>query len=305
MRRHDPSPRDPSARLRLAHWATGLVAATATVSSGTLAVPVAARGGPAAGPLPVPPPPTAAVESTAASPFPAGTDDAVRRHDPPDTTDTGDVRTLTLEGDRITFPAPEEPDRPLMVLDPRLAERIGGMALRSPKWAEALAALRRERFPVLVGSITQVEEVLPGLRRYRFDGAGAAWLFADGRGRPVAAAVTLNLPKLVIRNRITGGETGHLRRMLELHLAHELYGHVLPVATSRDLGHPCADDPDPHAPPRVQRRSCVMEREAEILRDLGYVPRASYQWHFWDERIERLDPEESDRRGGGGPGAGR
>lgn len=305
MRRHDPSFRDPSARLRLARWATGLVAATATVSSGTLAVPVAPRGGPAAGPPPVPPPPTAAVESTAVPPLPVGAEDAAHRDGAPDTTDAGDVRTLTLEGDRITFPAPERPDRPLMVLDPRLAERIRGMALRSPKWAEALAALRRERFPVLVGSITQVETVLPVLERYRFDGAGAAWIFTDYGDRPVAAAVTLNLPKLVIRNRLTGGGTEHLRRMLELHLAHEIYGHLLPIVRSRDLAHPCAADPDPAASEAVQRASCVMERESEILRDLGYVPRASYQWHFWDEQIERLDPEESDRRGGGGPGADR
>ncbi|MFW6193663.1 MAG: hypothetical protein ACOC83_09285, partial [Gemmatimonadota bacterium] len=210
-----------------------------------------------------------------------------------DTTDAPDVRTVSLDDGTVTFPTPEDPDRPLVVLNRRLEDRIRDMAARSGTWADALRTLREHQFPVLVGSITEVEAEVPGLERYRFDGAGAAWFFADGRDRPVAAAVTINLPKLVIRNRVTGGDAEQMRRMLELHLAHELYGHVVPVVASGTLDHPCADDPDPSAPTREQLGSCVMQREKEVLLDLGYEVRGSYRWDFWGERIERLGPEES------------
>lgn len=250
-----------------------------------------------------------AVEAAALPPVPTGpatgTADAPGSGTAHDTTDAADVRTVPLEDPTLTFPTPEDPDRPVMVLDDGLEDRMRAMADRSPRWAAALGTLRRERFPVLVGSITQVEAILPELERYRFDGMGATWIFADDGDRPVAAAVTLNLPKLVIRNRLTGGDAEQLRRMLELHLAHEIYGHLLPIVRSRELDHPCAADPDPAAPVAVQLASCVMERESEILRDLGYEPREAYHWHFWDERIELSDPAVDTTAGDGetrGPG---
>lgn len=211
----------------------------------------------------------------------------------PDTTDASGARTIPLGNRTLTIPTPEDPDRPLMILNARLEERIRDMAHRSPKWARALEALRRERFTVLVGSITEVEAVLPELVRYRFDGAGAAWIFTDHADRPAAAAVTLNLPMLAIRNRITGGDARQLRRMVELHLAHEIYGHLVPVVRSGTVDHPCSDDPDPASPAAVQLQACVMERESEILTDLGYEPRDSYRWDFWSERIEGLESPES------------
>lgn len=252
----------------------------------SLLVPGAAEG------AALPPVPTGPATGTTGAPGPGTARD---------TTDAGDVRIVSLEDPTLTFPAPEDPDRPVMVLDERLEDRIRAMADRSPRWTAALETLRRERFPVLVGSITQVEAVLPELERYRFDGAGATWIFTDDGDRPVAAAVTLNLPKLVIRNRITGGEAERLRRMVELHLAHELYGHLLPIVRSRELDHPCGDDPDPAAAAAVQLASCVMDRESEILRDLGYEPRESYQWQFWNERIERIDSGVDTSVGGGEP----
>lgn len=226
----------------------------------------------------------------------AGDAAATRPGAPLDTTDASGVRAVPLDDGTLTFPAPEDPDRPLMVLNQRLEDRIRAMAARSEKWADALRTLREHQFPVLVGSITQVETVVPELERYRFDGAGAAWLFTDGRDRPAAAAVTINLPKLVIRNRITGGDAEQMRRILELHLAHELYGHVIPIVESGNLRHPCADDPDPRAPSWEQLRSCVMEREKEVMVDLGYEPRDSYHWHFWNERIEQPGSQEGSPR---------
>lgn len=203
--------------------------------------------------------------------------------------DTLDVHVTEIPRaaeEMLTFPTPDDPRRPLMVLDPRLENRIRTMAARSLEFSEALETLRDHRFPLLVGSIAQVEEVLPELRRYRFDGAGAAWIFSDRLGRPVAAAVTLNLPKIIIRNRVLGEDPGRLRRMIDLHLAHEIFAHLTPVVATGDLDHPCRFDPDPNAPPAVQRRSCVMRREAEVLADLGYEPRESYLWDYWEEELD-------------------
>lgn len=191
----------------------------------------------------------------------------------------------------VSFPEPEDPGRPLMVLDADLEESIRSMAGRSPLWLEALRTIGRRRFPVLVGSVVQVEERLPALKRYRFNGAAAVWYFADRGGRAVAAAVMINLPKLAVRNMVTRGDEASLRRLVELHLAHEVYGHLLPVVESGDPAHPCARDPSEDDPPSAQMASCVMRRESRLLEDLGYEPRRSYLWNYWDEAIEGTGDE--------------
>lgn len=206
-----------------------------------------------------------------------------------DTLEITDVSRRRPTGLVVSFPEPEDLDRPLMVLDPRLEDRILSMAQRSPLWRQALLAIREQRFPVLVGSIVQVEERLPALRRLRFDGAAAVWLFTDPGGRAVAAAVTVNIPKLVIRNRILEGDGASLQRMLELHLAHEMYGHLVPVVESGDPNHPCGTDPARDAPPAAQVESCVMQRESRLLEDLGYHPRESYLWDYWGEPVVPAD----------------
>lgn len=235
--------------------------------------------------------PLASAALGSGAPAPAAT--ATPRASPPAVSAPGDTREIHVTEvsraalETLTFPRPEDPRRPIMVLDRRLEERIGAMAARSPESGRALETLRDHRFPVMVGSIVQVEEELPELRRFGFDGAGATWIFTDGRGRPVAAAVTVNLPKLVVRNRVLGADAGRLRRLIDLHLAHEIYAHLVPVVATGDPDrHPCRFDPDPDAPPAVQRRSCVMRREAEVLADLGYEPRASYLWDYRDEELE-------------------
>lgn len=209
----------------------------------------------------------------------------------------------SMEGRTMVFPLPDSPDRPLMVLDSRLADRMADMARRSRKWRVALETIRAKRFPVLVGTIIQVERKLPALEEYGFDGPAATWFFSDDRGRPVAAAVTVNLPKLVIRSRVLGDDGVRLRRMLELHLTHEIYGHLTPVVETGNLDHPCRLDPSPEAPEEDQRRSCVMRREGELLLDLGYEPRDTYLWNYWEDRIEKPRPEQvegSDSRAGPG-----
>lgn len=217
------------------------------------------------------------------------------RH-PVDTVDVH-VRKIFRTGDTtVTFPTFGDPDRPLVVLDPRLRERIVAMAERSTRWLEGLLTLRTRRFPVLVGSVVQLEEELPTLKRFRYDGAAGAWIFSDRHGRPMAAAVAVNLPKLVVRNRVLGGDPERLDRMIELHLAHEIYGHVVPVAASADLTHPCVSDPPPGAAPELQAQSCVMEREAEVLVDLGYEPRESYRWSYWEEAVGPIGDRERGSR---------
>lgn len=220
----------------------------------------------------------------------------------PDTAEEGPGHVRSVDGEKLVFPLPASPDRPLMVLDSLLADRIESMARRSRKWREALRALRARRFPVLVGTVVQVERELPALEDYAFDGPAAAWIFSDDRDRPVAAAVTVNLPMLIIRSRILGDDGVRLRRMLELHLAHEIYGHLAPIVATGDPDHPCRLDPSPADPAAEQRRSCVMRRESQLLEELGYEPRDTYLWDYWEDRIERRGPGDA---GGSGPRAGR
>lgn len=230
-----------------------------------------------------------------APPVPGPLSAPAGRH-PADTVDVL-VPDIFRTGDtKVTFPTSADPDRPLVVLDPRLRERIVAMAERSTRWLEGLLTLRTRRFPVLVGTVVQLEEELPTLKRFRYDGAAAAWIFSDGRGRPVAAAVAVNLPMLVVRNRVLGGDPERLDRMIELHLAHEIYSHVVPVAASADLTHPCVSDPPPGAAPELQAESCVMKREAEVLVDLGYDPRQSYRWNYWEEAVEPMGDRERGSR---------
>lgn len=199
-------------------------------------------------------------------------------------------RHLTrMQGGATVFPLPESPARPLLVLDPRLADRIADMERRSPKWRKALQGIREKEIPVLVGTIVQVEQWLPVLRQHAFDGAAATWIFSDEDGRPFGAAVAVNLPMLIVRSRVLEGDGVQLRRMLDVHLAHEIYGHLTPVVTSEDPDHPCRLDPDRSAPPGEQRRSCVMRRENQLMVELGYEPRDTYLWDYWDEWILRSD----------------
>lgn len=220
-------------------------------------------------------------------PAPAG-------RNPGDTVDVHFPQIVRAGETTATFPTSGDPDRPLVVLDPRLRERIVAMAERSTRWLEGLLTLRTRRFPVLVGTVVQLEEELPALKRYRYDGAAAAWIFSDVRGRPVAAAVAVNLPMLVVRNRALGGDRKRLDRMIELHLAHEIYGHVIPVAASADLTHPCASDPPPEAPSQLQAESCVMEREGEVLLQLGFEPRESYRWDYCEKVFEPVGKREQE-----------
>jgi hypothetical protein len=207
-----------------------------------------------------------------------------------DTTDESPEHVRRVSGATLVFPLPDRLDRPLVVLDDRLADRVADMARRSRKWREALDIIRRKRFPVLVGDVVQVERMLPGLDSYAFDGPAAAWIFSDERGRPVAAAVTVNLPMLVIRSRVLGDEGTRLHRMLDLHLVHEIYGHLAPIVATGNADHPCSLDPSPAAAAAEQRQSCVMRRECELLLELGYEPRDTYLWDYWKERVEHTRP---------------
>ncbi len=221
---------------------------------------------------------------------PASTPPAIWIAGAADTVEVPPEEALLPKVMTANFPGPTDPERPLMVLDPRLEERIVAMAERSIRWLEGLLTFRAEQFPVLVGTIVQVEERLPALGRYRYDAAAGTWIFSDRHGRPVAAAVAINLPKLVLRNRVLGLGAASLHRMIELHLAHEIYGHLVPIVESGDLEHPCRFDPAPDASTPVQMESCVMNRESDLLADLGYQPREAYRWHFWEEAITPLDP---------------
>jgi hypothetical protein len=177
-----------------------------------------------------------------------------------------------------------------MVLDARLQQRIRSMAERSALWRDAMRTIRNRRFPVLVGSIVQVEDRLPALERFRYDGAAGVWIFIGDEGRAAAAAVMVNLPMLVIRNRVLENDDASLEQMLELHLAHEIYGHLVPVVESRDPAHPCAFDPDPNAPSAEQRQSCVLRRESRLLEELGYEPREGYLWNYWEDALGPSGP---------------
>lgn len=158
-------------------------------------------------------------------------------------------------------PAPRRgSDATLVVLDPLLAERIESIGRDSPTFARAWQAVERSGFPVVLGTRSQLMELIPAPLRSSATWAGLTLGWADSQDRLERTAVIVELEWLrALHHSLGTGEPGFLAGLDAL-LIHEVYGHLVPLIESGSLAGACPD-PDPG---EWLLDSCVGRRERII-----------------------------------------
>lgn len=180
------------------------------------------------------------------------------------------------EGSMVTFTMPEEAQQSVHVMDEELLQHINRMRQESPSFREGFEQLLETGIPVIVGTPAQVEQQVPALRQAYEGMPGKAYWFETPTGKPAAVAVMINKNKIKLHHKVDKDPPEELVRDLSAVLAHEIHGHVVPIAVGHSFDHECLDDPKPGSPD--QANACVMQREAEVLGELGMEPRATYTW---------------------------
>jgi hypothetical protein len=192
---------------------------------------------------------------------------------------------------------PDSASTGLRVLHAYLAERLGALESRSSRFAAAMNDLRDAPFPIVVGTPEQVGPVGarggllgPHLRRTR---VGEFAAVAEPDGETVRRIdVWISLDRLAerlrgsVRSRRFSSEDQRelFEQLVDAVLIHEIWGHVVPVASARVLSAHCSD-PWPGEDPLA---SCVMQRENDLRVELGLEPRASYPLRVRRRRWARI-----------------
>jgi hypothetical protein len=172
------------------------------------------------------------------------------------------------EGRARTAAVTETVEFPSRYLESRTQE----LARRSPTWRAGMDSLRATGFWVVVGTPAEIRATVPGLEAYSARHLGEVVPVRDATGRLVGAVVTVDVD-LVRRLSAQAGLTeAEMDGDVDRILIHELYGHVLPLAWTREIPGGC---PDP-APGEPATSSCAILRENLIRTELGLEPRLAY-----------------------------
>jgi hypothetical protein len=174
-----------------------------------------------------------------------------------------------------------------------LESRTQELARRSPTWRAGMDSLRATGFWVVVGTPAEIRETVPGLGGYGARHLGEVVPVRDASGRLVGAVVTVDVELLRRLSAEAGLTAAEMDGDVDRILIHELYGHVLPLAWTRQILGGC---PDP-APGEPAESSCAIQRENLIRSELGLEPRLAYD-------LSGLNLGRA-KRSGGARGAGR
>ena len=161
---------------------------------------------------------------------------------------------------------------PIRVLDGLLQARMAALARQSPTWRAGLDSLRASGFEVVIAAPAQVRAELPGMGRYDARHLGEVIPIRDSAGTITGAVVTVDLPQLGALALEAGLGAAELAGDVDRILIHEVYGHVVPLAASRQISGGC---PDP-SPGESALTSCAIVRENRIRSELGLAPRTTY-----------------------------
>ena len=110
------------------------------------------------------------------------------------------------------------------------------------------------------------------MARYDARHLGEVIPIRDETGGITGAIVTVDLPQLGALLKEAGLGERELAGDVDRILFHELYGHVVPLAATRQISGGC---PDP-APGEPALSSCAIVRENRIRSELGLAPRTTY-----------------------------
>lgn len=160
----------------------------------------------------------------------------------------------------------------LQALEPLFRERVLALAERSSTWRAALDTLETSDFRVVIGRPDQIRRRIPGMEYYHASHLGEVIPRRGPEGDYSSAVIMIDLARLRAMWRLTGLPRTALLRDIDRILIHELYGHVVPLARTRELAGGCPD-PGPREP---ARSSCAIVRENRVRAELGIEPRTAY-----------------------------
>ena len=167
------------------------------------------------------------------------------------------------------------------ILDDYLASRIQRLEQRSPRFREAMAAARVGRIPVVIGTTAQVSarfaDRITISDRLPYGQLGE-FLVGRGTGSPEIYFIAIRVPideieKIPWRRGVLGSTARRwVDETVDAVLIHEMWGHMVPVLEAGDYSGKCDD------PKRFQsvEKSCAMQRENALRRELGLAPRTHY-----------------------------
>ncbi|HEX7091430.1 MAG TPA: hypothetical protein VF192_14925 [Longimicrobiales bacterium] len=176
------------------------------------------------------------------------------------------------ERPEVQAPAPVRVMGKVTVADELLATRMDALERRSATWRAGMDSIHATGFYVLVGGPAAVRSMVRGLERYSPQHLGEVIPLRDENGEIAGAVVTIDLPRLERLWRRTDLPRSAFEADVDRILIHEIYGHVVPLAASRNIEGGCPD-PEPGEPAWT---SCAIRRENVIRDELGLEPRVAY-----------------------------
>jgi len=179
------------------------------------------------------------------------------------------LAAVAAEGRAVAEPRPEPPDRsPILVHHQALRDGLARIWRRSPSWRAALDQLAAtdRRVYVLTPDQVVVRDAHAGAPSQSFDPAvlAEASPVTDASGRVSAVLVVVNLPLIEALHERRGSLPAELDADLDSVLAHEVYGHAVPLLLAGDLSGRCADP----APGQPAIEACAVRRENVIRSEL-------------------------------------
>lgn len=161
----------------------------------------------------------------------------------------------------------------IIILDRQIADAIQRLTTRSALFNTAWQEIRESNLPLIIGTPDQLQNLVPDPLAYQLlDRYGAsAFAHDDMSGFVTSAVVSIDVAKIFSYG-LERGNSLLARDALDIILIHEIYGHVAPVAKTRQIGSLCPD-PEPGQP---YANSCVGRREREVLIELGRRARSGY-----------------------------
>lgn len=168
----------------------------------------------------------------------------------------------SLAGPQLAVPGVRSVD---MEVTPILAH----LADTSPTLRAALAALDGAAPPIHIRTFETAVDAAFYSRAYGFEyGYTRAYLGRDGR--VLSIVVALDVQQLRRDGRDMAVPEPVLLAEMAVVLAHELYGHAIPLALAGTVDAMCLDEVPESAP-------CALERENRIRSELGVPHRRSYE----------------------------
>jgi hypothetical protein len=175
------------------------------------------------------------------------------------------IVSATIVVAAATASAQEAATGPLVVWDPVLAASVERLSTASASWRDAIGAVAATGRRALL--------VTPDRMKTPMDAGTLAQVYplADDQSRVETVVVVVNLELLQKLSGLPVTATDYEDNVDRI-LAHEVYGHVVPLLLAGAMSGNCADP----AIGQSALTACAIQRENVIRREMRLGPRADY-----------------------------